>query len=179
MIMMANFITVVYLLVLTFPVLTICKPSSDHEFQKDKSSLDTIISKVISNLLAKNPDVKTPQIYAELKSRNLTLGSCRSVEFYQTIRSSGCSRKIKNKLCVGNCLTFFMLGISGCPVRYFQWCAGMKKEYKSILLECPGRRDGEKTIQATIEEVKSCACKKYIGTSRDHKNKFAKTNKMW
>ena len=82
---------------------------------------------------------------------------CKGKYFNQTINRKGCkTRYIQNKMCIGECLSYYLPRRNHNEVACFA-CRPYEKETKPVLFNCSG--DQGRTIQmAFVQIVLECKC---------------------
>ena len=82
---------------------------------------------------------------------------CRSITFNQTISRNNCKeRHIMNKMCYGECLSYYFPGGSRKKVAFFT-CRPSQLEKKTILLDC--LEGSTRKIQvASVQLIRECRC---------------------
>ena len=82
---------------------------------------------------------------------------CNGIEFNQTIARANCKEtQIINKMCYGECLSYYRPGREHDEVACFA-CRPSQQETKAVFLDCP--EDPRRKVQVTfIQIVKECRC---------------------
>ena len=82
---------------------------------------------------------------------------CKSIAFRQTVKRENCKdRKIINKMCSGECLSYYFAGGDYSKVVFFV-CHPSQQETKVVLLDC--LEDGRRKFQKVFVQItKECSC---------------------